>query len=43
MKIPNVIEVQSDTEWVLKVKNIIYEKRQASIVWNKFLMEKLTS
>ena len=43
MKIPKVIEVQIDTEWVLKFKKSIYRQRQAGRVWNKFLVGKLTS
>ena len=43
MKISKVIKVQSDTGWLLKVNNNIYGERQAGIIWNKSLMEKLTS
>ena len=43
MNIQKVIEVQSDTKWVLKVNNNIYGKRQTGRVWNKFLVEKLIS
>ena len=41
--IQKVIEVQSDTKWVLKVKKNIYGQRQAGRVWNKFIVGKLTS
>ena len=43
MKIPKGIELQSDSEWVLKVKNNVYWQLQKSRVWNKFLGEKPTS
>ena len=43
MNIQKVIEVQSDTKWVLKVNNNIYGKRQTCRVWNKFLVEKLNN
>ena len=43
MNIPIVIEIQSDTEWVIKVKNNIYRKCQSGIVWNKFIVIKVTS
>ena len=43
MNTRKVIKVNSDTEWVLKVKINIYGKRQAGRVWNKLPVEKLTS
>ena len=43
MNIPKGIEVQSDTNWFLMFKKNIYGQRQAFRVWNKFLVEKLTS
>ena len=38
LNIPIVIEIQSDTEWVIKVNNNIYSKCQSGIVWNKLLV-----
>ena len=43
MKITTVIELQSDTKWVIKAKNNIYGQPQAGRVWNKFLVEKLNN
>ena len=43
MKITKGIEVHSDTDWVLNVKNNIHKQRQAGRLWNKFLVGKLTS
>ena len=43
MNITKGIEVKSDTEWVLNVKKNIYGQSQADRVWNKFIVEKLTS
>ena len=40
---PKGIKLHIESDWVLKVKNNIYRQRQAGRVWNKFLMEKLTS
>ena len=42
MKIPKVIEVHCDIEWLLKAKNNIYGRHQAGRVWNKFLLGELT-
>ena len=38
MNIPKGLEVKSDTEWVLKVKNNMYRNCQEGRVWNKFLV-----
>ena len=43
MKTPIGIEVQSDSDWVLKVKNNMYGQHQPGIVWNKPLVELKTS
>ena len=43
MKIPKVIELQSDTNWVLKAKKNIYGQRQIGRVWNELLVGKITS
>ena len=39
IKIPKDIEVQSYTEWLIKVNKNIDEQRQAGIVWNKSLVK----
>ena len=40
---PKGIEEHRNSYWVLKVKNNIYGKHQKGRVWNKILVEKLTS
>ena len=42
-KIQKFIEVQSDTEWVIKINRNIYRQRQEGRVWNKLLLGKLIS
>ena len=42
MRIIKGIEVQINIEWLIKVDNNIYRKRQAGRVCNKFLVENLT-
>ena len=41
--ITKYIEVKSNTVWVIKFKKNIYSQRQEGRVWNKVLVEKLTS
>ena len=43
MNTPKGIEVRSDTRWLIKVNKNIYGQLQEGIVWNKFLVETLTS
>ena len=43
MNIIKFIEVNSDTKWSLKAKKNIYRQLHSGRVWNKFLVEKLTS
>ena len=43
MKTQKGIELNIESDWVLKINNNMYRQRQAGRVWNKFLMEKLTS
>ena len=43
MKILKVVELHSDTEWVLKVNNNIFGQWQTEKLWNKFLVGKLIS
>jgi hypothetical protein len=41
MSIPKGFEVESDEEYVLKLKKNLFGQRQAGQVWNKHLIEKL--
>ena len=43
MKTPKDIEVQSDSEWLQKVKKTVYRQLKEGRVRNKLLVEKLTS
>ena len=43
MNNPKSILVQSYSEWVINTKKNIYGKRHADRVWNKLLVNKLTS
>ena len=43
MNITKEFELQSDTKWLLKAKKNINDKHQAGRVWNKYLVEKITS
>ena len=43
MKIPKGIQIDTEGDWVLKVKRNIYGQRQAGRVWNLYLVEKLKS
>ena len=43
MNISKVIEVKNYSKWVVKSKNNIYVQGQSGRVWNKILVEKLTS
>ena len=41
MKIPRGITIDSDEEYLLKVKQNIYGQKQAGRVWNQYLLKKL--
>ena len=43
MRVPRGINITKAGNWVLRVKKNVYGQKQAGRVWNKYMVEKLTS
>ena len=43
MRVPRGIKITDPEDWLIRLKKKIYGQKQAGRVWNKYLVEKLTS